>query len=437
MFDSITKGINADLAVGQLKSIHDSFKGNSAYESLLSDFKNLDWESADFDQVEKVAKRVTKKAAGEGLKVGAKFLGEAMVEWGATIGLASGNPVTGGLVSAIGAALEWGTDMLYDRLWPEVKVYKPGDIVLVNKTHVAIPDKEGLRRRRLPGEVMTTGIVLSAEVGGKQEIFDFQTSTNSWVEKADIKQYPPEKVNAMRNQSSALRNMQDSIKLLSEGQYDEPVPHHTVRKGDYLIHNDEMKEIEDTGEGHLLLSGFDGSTAVVNVGNKGLRDTWQSSSPEVAGGELVWCPGRGGDYYELSIVTAVLRNDKVRVVSMVTGKEGDFKFWQCVREQWLAAMNFGTFSVAAMRGDRDAYLDALPYKDEKLQDQLITEFPQGERLALLPEREIYTDDVQLDGFVPQPYYEDVFDQGPEAKSGSGMTLVLLGAAGVLAYLLST
>ena len=89
MFDSITKGINADLAVGQLKSIHDSFKGNSAYESLLSDFKNLDWESADFDQVEKVAKRVTKKAAGEGLKVGAKFLGEAMVEWGATIGLAS------------------------------------------------------------------------------------------------------------------------------------------------------------------------------------------------------------------------------------------------------------------------------------------------------------------------------------------------------------
>ena len=437
MFDSIRNGINADLTMGKIKSVHESFKGNTAYEDILADFDTLDWEKADFDQVEKVAKRVTKKAAAEGLKVGAKFLGEAMVEWGGAIGLASGNPVTGGLVSAIGAALEWGTDMLYERLWPEVKIYRPGDIVLVNKTHVAIPDKEGLRRRRMPADVMTTGIVVSEKIEGKQRIFDLQTGVNTWYPTGDLKAYPPEKVNQIRKDSPRLANIQDSIKLMAEeGGRDEPVPHHSVRKGDRVLYKEEMKEIEETGGGHLLLSGFDGSTALVNIGNSELRDTWQSSSAEVPAGKLVWIPSNEGELYELAVVTAVMPNKKVRTVSAVTGLMGDYKLWQCIEAEDRQTRDYPKFVVDVMRGDKDAWMDSRPYLRDGRGMELILKYPRGHRLEPLPEREIYIDDFDMDGFVPQPYLDDLGDKGT-SKSGSGMTLVLVGAAGILAFLLSS
>jgi hypothetical protein len=430
MFDSITKGVNADFTIDKLKTVHESFKGNVAYEAVLADFKTLDWENASFDQVEKVAKRVTKKATGEGLKVGAKFLGEAMLEWGVSIGIASGNPIAGGIVSAIGAALEWGTDMLYERLWPETAVYAPGDIVLVNKTRVAVPKVGG--RRRMPTEVMTTGMVVSEAVGEKNEVFDFETGANTWVNRADIKAYPPEKVNAMRIQSASLRNMQDGIKILAEGGEPVSIPHHSVRPGDGVLLDGEYKEIEQAGGGHLLLSGFDGETSLVNVGNKRIADTWQSSSAEVPEGTLVWVPTNDGSYH-LSVVVAVLHNSKLRSVSMVTGQEGDFQLWQCVEEMILKARNYSTFVDAVLRQDYDAWMDCLPYKAFG-GSTLICRYPNGGPMAPIPEREVYTTDFQMDGFVPWGDYE--VDE-PESGSGSGMTVALLGVAGILVYLIST
>ena len=57
LFDQVTKGVDANM-VGKLKSVHDSFKGNATYESMLRDIATLDWEKADFQKVEEVAELV-------------------------------------------------------------------------------------------------------------------------------------------------------------------------------------------------------------------------------------------------------------------------------------------------------------------------------------------------------------------------------------------
>ena len=102
-------------------------------------------------------------------------MGEAAVAWIAAMGFTAGDAYSGGIASAIGLGLKWGTEQLMHMIWqPQDEHYKPGDLVVVtNDTLSSV--KEELRRRRLPEnrpeEYMDAGIVTETSADGHVAVF--------------------------------------------------------------------------------------------------------------------------------------------------------------------------------------------------------------------------------------------------------------------------
>ena len=447
MFDQLAKSTTASFVTDNIKAVHKSFEGNSAYRDALQEFRGLDWSTVDFATIQDTAKRITKKAAGEGLKVGAQFLGEAMMEWGVAIGITTGSPATGGLMAAIGAALDWGTDMLYDMLWPETEVYKPGDLVVINKTGSAIPDKEGLRRR-LPGEIMSTGMVVGEAVDGKAEVYDFERAVNSWIPVQDLKGIPAKQVESMRAQSAKLRNVQDTVRQLAKGSLgSESVYTHSTRVGDTVEHEGQRKEIVDVGGGFMRLEGERGDQTVVNLQHSGVKDVYSDSSEDVARGQIVWIHGERN--MELAIVQGVERGKWVTGVSLWSGA-----FFKATLDQTYSSayspQQWPRFAQAVLERDEHTWMDNLPSKNPRWREILETTpdlvgDPLGPpfqgRADLVGETT--SDDFQLEVNHPEILYPEYQDpkyfyqkwkepEPGEPKASSNAALILAGAA-CLAY----
>ncbi len=442
MFDQVSKGIqDSVLQSPAVQGVHKAFEGNDAYKEALSEFKKIDWGTADFNAIQDTAKRVTKKAAGEGIKVGAKLLGEFMMEWAVPLGIAGG-PLMGGASMALGAALEWGTDMLYGLMWPETVVYKPGDIVLINKTGVSRPKA---RRRRMPHqEAMTAGIILSQTIEGKAELFNLEKSVNEWVPTQDLKEIPEEQVRLLRAKSHELANLQDGVKALSRGgDAIRAEPPHNTRVGDHVEYGGRVMEITGSGSGQVELTGEYGHRTVVNVGNGKLKDVYGPSSPDVERGQIVWFPAYSLKGYELAVVISVLHRKEVSGISLLTGRFLKERM-NLVYSSEFSPQRWPKFVQAALSGDSYKWNDALPSKDRRFQSLLVTQDPTGDPLVEFVQQTSTSDDYQLEANHPgvllaaydDPYY-DPWAKPTKTDGNSGNMVLIIGAAGVLAYLLIT
>ncbi|MED5465433.1 MAG: hypothetical protein VX699_12345, partial [Myxococcota bacterium] len=184
VFDTFKKGVDAQMMEWgeNVRSVHESFKGNGAYDSLIRDLEAIDWANISNQGVSNVADTVAKETAKKGISVGRSFLSTF---------LKSVDPSGGALVTAGEMLLDWGTDMLWSNAWGEDMEYQIGDLVIMLD---GPPPKTELRRRMVGKAQMATGVVVGDKANGTYGVFN--TKTRQTEERAPelLKKIPADKV---------------------------------------------------------------------------------------------------------------------------------------------------------------------------------------------------------------------------------------------------
>ena len=128
-FDSFKEGVEG--WAKDIRGIHESFKGNSAYDSLIEDLEQIQWQNIEPENIKGVATGIGKTE--HGIEVGRNFL---------TSFLKMADPTGGVLVTGLEMVLDWGSEMLYSNMWGESLNYDLGDLVIVLKD--SAPPKDEL-----------------------------------------------------------------------------------------------------------------------------------------------------------------------------------------------------------------------------------------------------------------------------------------------------
>ena len=75
-FDTFQRGVHTQMTEWgeNLRSVHDSFKGNGAYDFLIKDLEQIDWATISHRDINNVATTVVKESTKKGINVGRSFL---------------------------------------------------------------------------------------------------------------------------------------------------------------------------------------------------------------------------------------------------------------------------------------------------------------------------------------------------------------------------
>ena len=195
-FDSFKEGVEG--WAKDLRGIHESFKGQNAYDKLIEDLEQIQWQKIRPENIKGVASGIGKTATRHGIEVGRNFL---------TSFLKMADPTGGVLVTGMEMVLDWGADMLYSNMWGESLNYELGDLVIVLKD--SAPPKDELRRRRLPSkETMDVGVVTGRPSEGNVEVTLMPGARTESVSTHRVKRIPDDRAASMPGLDKFRRSFQ-------------------------------------------------------------------------------------------------------------------------------------------------------------------------------------------------------------------------------------
>ena len=449
-FDTFQRGVHTQMTEWgeNLRSVHESFKGNGAYDSLLKDLERIDWATISHRDINNVATTVVKESTKKGINVGRSFLSTFHK---------SLDPSGGALVTAGEMLLDWGTDMLYSNMWGEDVDYRVGDIVVIIEG--PLPKTE-LRRRMVGKDGLATGIVVGEKKDGLVGVFNTKSRRTEERDPNSLKRAkaPPGTLNHI---SQALHEI---------GEKREETPTQVFHEGDVVRYGKQTYVVKNiTVEGdlevqHLAVRSTDkGSrpSLVTKLVKKSQFEGLKKISAQIADGffpgQILWFPSDKveGAKFEAGVVKHV--NPETKSVVLYSLWDG-----RIVREPYhklylssLQARQFPGFVTEVLRptmrnkffaqivpGRTDPsrvttnHVDArdiMGYPPKEIQNPITTRLPPA-RSPSVVEISARINDKAKD--VYQGHKVERLEEQPkkEKKEDSNMLLLGLGAAGVILFL---
>jgi len=275
-----------------LKQLTDRFSQIGQGLDLQKLAQQVDW--SDLEAVRGLAKNVSQKAAHEGIKLGAHYLGEFLTGWAVTMGIASGGSsiIPSSIMAGIGTALDWGADLLVDNIWPKGReAYAIGDLVLIERERPAY-SHDGLRRRRLPSaDMVRTAIVTGPEQNGYVEAYDIARKKNDTFALNKLARVPDDVAARVAAESPAIGALQEGVRTLVQDQRRKRYPHST-KPGDYIKWRGQTFTINDVNWGNRTMvldqAGATFRQVEVQMGDSELRDLGNMTGEFFSAGEFAW-----------------------------------------------------------------------------------------------------------------------------------------------------
>ncbi len=437
-FDSFQKGVQG--FAKDLQGVHDSFKGNAAYDSIIADLERIDWSQMEQKDIAGVAKGIGKTATSAGIDVGRSLL---------TSFLKGIDPTGGVLVTGAEMVLDWGADMLYSNMWGENLNYELGDLVVVLQDRIEYKTE---LRRRLPEETVDLAVVTSEKSDGMVEVTTLPGGKTKSVQTQQVKRVPPE---IARNIPGA-NNFQ---KTFQAAMHNEPRGHQ-FRQGDSVVFGSKIYYVEDV-KGNRLKISHDGK--VVNVLAKDVRTCFQRSWAGIHEGQIAWKPHTGSENtkmtpkhqpfkYEAVMIKQVdPGTGSLMVWSLYDGAQHVVPWWTVFKSKF-SAVDYPEFMFTISGPFPDEDLEQRRYK-KKVRDAAVGRYDAKAVLIKdlhepIPLGKVVTGNTTpfMGRFEKREQKDRIhddygkqrvpeFDPPPAAKENSNTTVLIVGAAGVFLFLM--
>lgn len=265
-FDSFKEGVEG--WAKDIRGIHESFKGNSAYDSLIEDLEQIQWQNIEPENIKGVATGIGKTATKHGIEVGRNFLMSF---------LKMADPTGGVLVTGAEMVLDWGSEMLYSNMWGESLNYDLGDLVIVLKD--SVPPKDELRRRRLPAnETLDVGVVTGRPSEGRVEVTLMPGARTKSVSTHSVKKVDDE----IAKNVPGLNNFRRSFQAVEQATGGIPA-------GAFVKYEEQIMNVVGYRDGKVLLEGWDlGENQTFEVDESKVELVFQKSWGKIYQGQIAW-----------------------------------------------------------------------------------------------------------------------------------------------------